>query len=70
MVNLQLVQRGVMKMHIIHEKEYEKTQEIGELKFVSYNSNGTLSLVLEDGTYYNFRNKELKMIIDFLRRIE
>lgn len=54
-------------MQIIKDKQYEYEKEIKNLKFVSYNSNGTLSLVYEDGTHHNFIDKELKMIINFIR---
>ena len=54
-------------MQIIKDKKYEFEKENKELNFISYNSNGTLSLVMKDGTHYNFNDKELKKILDFIR---
>jgi hypothetical protein len=54
-------------MQIIKDKQYETEKEIKNLKFISYNSNGTLSLVMEDGTHYNFIDKEMKKIVEFIR---
>jgi len=55
------------KMQIIKDKQYDFEKEIKNLKFISFNSNGTLSLVMEDGTHYNFIEKEMKMIVQFIR---
>ena len=54
-------------MQIIKDKKYDYAKEVDFLKFVSYNSNGTLSLVMENGTHFNFRDKELQKILDFIR---
>jgi hypothetical protein len=54
-------------MQIIKDKQYESEKENKELNFVSFNSNGTLSLVMKDGTYYNFNDKEMKKIIEFIK---
>jgi len=58
-----------MKMHIIKDKEYDFEEEKKKLNFVSYNSKGTLSFVMEDGTHYNFNNKEFEIIIDFISKL-
>jgi hypothetical protein len=54
-------------MQIIKDKQYESEKENKELNFVSFNSNGTLSFVMKDGTHYNFNEKEMKRIIEFIR---
>jgi hypothetical protein len=54
-------------MQIIKDKQYEYEKEIKNLKFVSMNSNGTLSFVMDDGTHYNFIEKEMRMIMLFIR---
>jgi len=54
-------------MQIIKDKQYEYEKEVHNLKFISYNSNGTLSFVMEDGTHYNFNDKEVKKILEFIR---
>lgn len=54
-------------MQIIKDKQYEFEKENKELNFVSFNSNGTLSFVMKDGTHYNFNDKELKKILEFIR---
>lgn len=56
-------------MQIIKDKKYEQVgeNEIKELNFVSFNSKGTLSFVMKDGTHYNFNDREMRMIVDFIR---
>ena len=54
-------------MQIIKDKQYETEKEIRELSFVSLTSNGTLCLVMKDGTHYNFNDKELRTILNFIR---
>lgn len=56
-------------MQIIKDKKYELTEEheIKELNFVSFNSKGTLSFVMKDGTHYNYNEREMRMIIDFIK---
>jgi len=56
-------------MQIIKDKEYDFEKENKSLNFVSFNSNKTLSLVMKDGTHYNFCREELKMILDFVENI-
>jgi len=43
-------------------------KETKELNFVSLTSNGTLCFVMKDGTHYNFNDKELKKILEFIRK--
>jgi hypothetical protein len=54
-------------MQIIKDKKYEVEKENQELNFVSYNSNGTLSFVMKSGTHYNFNDKELRKILEFIK---
>lgn len=54
-------------MQIIKDKQYEYDKENRELNFISYNSNGTLSFVMKDGTHYNFNDKELRKILEFIK---
>lgn len=56
-------------MQIIKEKQYEHDKEYSNLSRVSYNSNETLTLVMEDGTHYDFNGKELNKIIEFIRKL-
>lgn len=58
---------GKKEMQIIKDKKYETEKEIYNLKHISFNSNGTLSLVYEGGTHHNFNDKELKKILEFIR---
>jgi hypothetical protein len=54
-------------MQIIKDKQYEYGKEIVDLDFVSLTSNGTLCLVMKGGTHYNFNDKEMKKIVEFIR---
>jgi hypothetical protein len=60
-------------MQVIKDKKYvtqfgdPPEPEIRELNFVSFNSKGTLSFVCKDGTHYNFNEREMRMIIDFIK---
>lgn len=54
-------------MQIIKEKQYETEKVVQNLNFVSFTSNGTLCFVMDNGTHYNFNDKELKKILDFIR---
>ena len=54
-------------MHKIVGKKY-KEEEKQEFDFVSYNSKGTLSIVMKDGTHYNFIKEELNKIRDFIKK--
>lgn len=54
-------------MQIIKDKQYDFEKEEKKLKFVSYNSNGTLSFVMEDGTHYNFNEREFEKIRRFIK---
>jgi uncharacterized protein (UPF0216 family) len=54
-------------MQIIKDKQYDYEKENKELNFVSLTSNGTLCIVMKDGTHYNFNDKELKKILDFIK---
>lgn len=54
-------------MQIIKDKQYETIKENSVFKFISYNSNGTLSIVMDDGTHYNFRGEELRIIVNFIK---
>lgn len=60
---------GRKTMQIIKDKKYEISEEneIKELNFVSFNSKGTLSFVMKDGTHYNYNAKEMVAIIDFIK---
>ena len=53
-------------MEIIEGKTY-KEKERKEFDFTSYNSKGTLSIVMKDGTHYNFIQKEKDDIIKFIK---
>ena len=54
-------------MQIIKDKQYDYEKEQKELNFISFNSNGTLSLVYKDGTHHNFNDKEMEKIVKFIR---
>lgn len=55
-------------MQVIKDKQYDVLEkENKDLNFVSFNSNGTLSFVMKDGTHLNFNDKEMKKIVDFIR---
>lgn len=54
-------------MQIIKDKQYEYEKEIKELNFISFTSNGTLCLVMKDGTHYNFNKIELRIILQFIK---
>jgi hypothetical protein len=59
-------------MQIIKSKQYDNPLDTDEkenktLRFISYNSNGTLSFVMQDGTHYNFIDKEAYLIFKFIR---
>jgi hypothetical protein len=56
-------------MQIIHNKEYKIEPETKEFNFISYNSKGTLSIVMEDGTHYNFHRDELVKMIKFIKEL-
>lgn len=55
-------------MHIIKNKSYEG-EDKEELDFVSLNSKGTLSIVMKNGTHYNFIKEEKEKLIRFIREI-
>jgi len=55
-------------MHIINNKSYE-SKEKKEFDFASYNSKGTLSIVMKDGTHYNFIEEERDKLIDFIKKL-
>jgi protein-tyrosine phosphatase len=55
-------------MQVIKDKQYEILEkENKELNFVSFTSNGTLCFVMTDGTHYNFNDKELRKILEFIK---
>ena len=56
-------------MEIIKNKSYEG-KEIQEFGFISFNNKGTLSIVMKDGTHYNFIGEELNKIIKFIKKLE
>jgi len=56
-------------MHIIANKKYQE-EDIKEFDFICINSKKTLSIVMKDGTHYNFRGDELKTIIKFIQVIK
>jgi len=56
-------------MEIIKNKSYEG-KERSEFNFISYNNKGTLSIVMQDGTHYNFIGEESNKIIKFIKKLE
>lgn len=59
-----------VEMQIVKEKQYEWVKERQNLIRISYTSNGTLCLIMSDGTHYNFCGDELKMILKFLEKLK
>lgn len=57
-------------MQIIREKQYNWEKENQRLNRVSFNTNDVLSLIMNDGTHYNFNRDELKLIVRFFRKIK
>jgi hypothetical protein len=56
-------------MQTIKNKSYEEIL-VEEFDFISFNSKGTLSIVMKSGTHYNFRGDELKIIKQFIMGLE
>lgn len=54
-------------VHIVENKCYGG-EEFKDFDFISDNSKGTLSIVLKDGTHWNFRGEERKILIDFINK--
>ena len=63
------ISRIFKKMENIKNKSYEGKEQ-KEFGFISYNNKGTLSIVMKDGTHYNFNGEELNKIIKFIKKIE
>jgi len=48
----------------------ERDKENKDIKYFGYNSNRVLSIVLEDDTVINIKDKELENLKDFLNNLE
>ena len=66
---VQIPSPAYSNMEIIKNKSYEEKEQ-KEFGFISYNNKGTLSIVMKDGTHYNFNGDELNKIIKFIKKIE
>lgn len=63
-------QKNTIKMEKIRRIIIGRDKENKDIKYFGYNSNGVLSIVLEDDTVINIKDKELENLKEFLNNLE